>query len=62
MLAVVWFRLASHLKKGRGLTVAQSIIHGDVMDENAGEQIQRAKLALKRALYENRVKGFAEGQ
>jgi len=50
--------LASQLKAGKGLAVASSVIEGDVATSAA--EAQAAKLSLRKAMDEEKVKGFAD--
>jgi len=53
-------QLASQLKKGRGLTIVSSILHGDVLDPTGQKKQNLAKRYLEDQLARRKVRGFSE--
>lgn len=53
-------QLASQLKKGRGLTIVNSMIHGSVMDSDSKVRCARARHFLNHELQRHDVAGFTD--
>ncbi|GBG33039.1 Solute carrier family 12 member 2 [Hondaea fermentalgiana] len=53
-------RLASQLKKGRGLTIVTSVLHGDVLDAGNKIRCAKARYKLSNELVKNDVRGFTD--
>lgn len=53
-------RLASQLKKGRGLTIITSVLHGDIMDESNKVRCANARYLLSNELVNHDVRGFTD--
>eukprot|EP00514_Thraustochytrium_sp_LLF1b_P013259 CAMPEP_0184552476 /NCGR_PEP_ID=MMETSP0199_2-20130426/29099_1 /TAXON_ID=1112570 /ORGANISM="Thraustochytrium sp., Strain LLF1b" /LENGTH=1180 /DNA_ID=CAMNT_0026947971 /DNA_START=237 /DNA_END=3779 /DNA_ORIENTATION=+ len=56
----VLLQLASQLKKGGGLTIVNSIMHGDVMDHRMKKKCAKARWFLANVLLKYKVKGFSD--
>jgi len=53
-------QLASQLKKGRGLTIVNSVLHGDVLDQSNKIKCAKARYFLATELVKNDVRGFTD--
>ncbi|CAK8993144.1 Cation-chloride cotransporter 1 (OsCCC1) (Potassium-chloride cotransporter 1) [Durusdinium trenchii] len=53
-------RLASQMKKGRGLTIVNSVLHGDVMDGDSKVRCAQAQHVLAKELVKHDVRGFTD--